>query len=123
MSENKLGNVLKQNVAMYFRFLHFLNKIYTQRKKCVRYYTTVIKKYGECCCRERSSEKAGIINTESGASNISNSVSAFGMSCDRNILRLVNVQRLTLGFPKVKYVALNVRVHRFFNNLGGASKF
>jgi len=35
--------------------------------------TTVIKKYGECCCRVRSNGKAGIFNTGSGASNLSNS--------------------------------------------------
>jgi hypothetical protein len=34
----------------------------------------VIKNYGECCCRMRSNEKAGIFNTGSGASNLSNSV-------------------------------------------------
>ena len=36
--------------------------------------TTVIKKYGECCRRMRSSGKAGIFNTGCGASNLSNSV-------------------------------------------------
>ena len=34
----------------------------------------VIKNYGECCCRVRSNGKAGIFNTGSGASNLSNSV-------------------------------------------------
>jgi len=27
-------------------------------------HTTVIKKYGECCCRVQSNIKAGIFNTE-----------------------------------------------------------
>ena len=35
---------------------------------------TVIKKYGECCCRVRSNGKGGIFNTESDASILSNSV-------------------------------------------------
>jgi len=37
-------------------------------------FTTVIKKYGECCCRVWSNGKAGIFNMGSGASNHSNSV-------------------------------------------------
>ena len=39
--------------------------------------TTVIKNYGECCCRVRSNGKAGIFNTGSGASNLSNNVWQF----------------------------------------------
>jgi len=34
----------------------------------------VIKNYGECCCRVRSNRKAGMFNTGSGVSNLSNSV-------------------------------------------------
>jgi hypothetical protein len=36
--------------------------------------TSVIKKYGECCCQMRSNGKAGIFNTGSGASNLNNNV-------------------------------------------------
>ena len=42
--------------------------------------TTVIKKYGECCCLVRSNGKAGIFNTGSGASNLSNCVTCFSCS-------------------------------------------
>jgi len=37
-------------------------------------YTTVIKKYCECCCRVWSNGKAGIFNTGSSGWNLSNSV-------------------------------------------------
>ena len=90
MSENKLGNALKQNVTVHFRLLHYFKETDTQRKKCV----------GRKRC-----------------------VKAFCMSCDRNILCPINIQRLTLGFRTEKYVVLNAGVHRFFNSLGGASKF
>ena len=43
-------------------------------RSCPLLCTTVIKKYGECCCRVRSNGKAGIFNTGSGASNLINSV-------------------------------------------------
>ena len=36
--------------------------------------TTLIKNDDEFCCRMRSNGKAGIFNTESGASNLSSSV-------------------------------------------------
>jgi hypothetical protein len=34
----------------------------------------VIKNYGECCCRVRYNGKAGVFNTGSDASKLSNSV-------------------------------------------------
>lgn len=37
-------------------------------------HTTVIKKYGACCCRVQSNRKAGIFNTGRAASKLINSV-------------------------------------------------
>ena len=38
------------------------------------YIRDVIKNYSECCCRVRSNGKAGIFNTGSGVSNLTDSV-------------------------------------------------
>ena len=44
------------------------------KNRVLRKIRGVIKNYGECCCRVWSNGKAGIFNTGSGASNLSNSV-------------------------------------------------